>query len=44
MEKWPDLTYNLSESFELNRGKVRHKEAKKEVTDKIQVSKGDGLE
>ena len=37
MEKWPDLTYDLTESLELNGGKARHRETNKEVTDKIQV-------
>ena len=44
MEKWPDLTYNLTESFELNEGKARNREANKEVTKKIRVSNGDDLE
>lgn len=44
MEKQPDLTYNLTESFELNGSKARNSEANKEVTGKIQVSNGDDLE
>lgn len=44
IEKWPDLTYSLTESFELNGGKARNRETNKEVTDKIQVSNGDNLQ
>lgn len=44
MEEWPEPTYDLTKSFEVNGSKATNRETNKEAIDELQVSNDNDLE